>query len=119
MSNICSGMCATWAPDLSAWSILLLSGLADRNLAALSDGHVDATITADIDTEGPEMHAIPLLRERLIIVAPPDMAADSLARMAEAKPYFGFVSTAQPGTTTSVRSLSKMGRRSSSHAVLI
>ena len=74
-------------------SILLLTGLADRNLAALSDGLVDGVVTADLEASDPSLPAIPLLRERLVVVAPPGSAAAGLRQIAESGPFLGFVPT--------------------------
>ena len=81
------------APD----NILLLSGLAERNLAALSDGLVDGVITADVDASDPDLPAIPLLRERLIIIAPPGTPPGTLEDVSKCGPYLGFIPSSALG----------------------
>ena len=77
--------------------IVLLSGLADRNLAALSNGDVDAVITADAEASDPGLPAIPLLRERCIAIAPPGSPGGGLARISGVGPLLGFQRTSALG----------------------
>ena len=82
---------------VAAERALILSGLADRNLAALSAGHVDGVITADVGSADPSLPAIPLLRERLIIIAPPGADAVGLGDVARSGPFLEYVQTSPLG----------------------
>ena len=70
--------------------ILLLSGMADRNIVALSEGRVDGVMTADNLEMASGLPMRPILSERFVAVAPTDTGKTDLAGLIATHRYIGF-----------------------------
>lgn len=77
--------------------IVLLSGLTDSNIAAVSEGRVDGAITSDAVDIGSSFPSRPLLRERFVAIAPKDAAETDVGELAAGRHFISFPFTSPMG----------------------
>jgi DNA-binding transcriptional LysR family regulator len=77
--------------------IEIVSGFSDDLLRQVDNRSLDAAIISDYDSSLRDIRWRPFLRERLVIIAPPDAREDSPKRLAQRYPFIRYSQNAPVG----------------------
>jgi len=77
--------------------IILNSGFSDELIALVERGGLDAAIVSDYDRKSEVLRWQPFVRERLVLIAPPDAPVDDPRRLVELYPFIRYRPSAAVG----------------------